>query len=576
MNIVKISENSLALSTGMSLDSFAKTNMDTLLKEKNLLLHVTEDGITTEEYFFDGTRSFDDDTAFFTGKAVTGTLISTLLEKDEFSAEDRLSLINFSKAVDFILNDKDFSDRGKDFSPAGGGIIIGTDNSSRTSSILFINSKIFDLCASNHKEDYAEIEGKFLYKGMDYPSSLIFTRAAASYKALTGRFPFENDDTTKRQEDIFDGAFIPLRLWDSEIDIKLAESIEAALSQKLKQELFAGKRSITDSKSERKREEILKKAEKFNTDLFEKALEKAAHKSKPFSPLSEKREKFVRNNRKYLSVKRFMRRNKNRILATLAAVIVVSWFVSGFMKQNAKLISTKGLTSTQTVHAFYTQIHRADVPNLQETIKGKEMKDLFAKMSGYYVNAKQRLELSPDNGILSPAKWFFYKKTSRNWMFGISQLKIDGVEFKAESDYPRKKDKMAPITEENGRLLKKGDTITHRAEYNFIRQAEAKFNIERISDTITLKWTGKQWKVIKVDGKSKTDTVKSKDFIEEYYSLKDSDSQERDVRSALLTMKEKYDWLPDEKDMIDAAEFLESEYGSLEAEKYLSGAGISK
>lgn len=568
MNIVKISENSLALSTGMPLDSFAKTNMDSLLKEKNLLVHVTKNGITTEDYFFDGTRSFEDDTAFFEGKSIKGSLISELLEKQEFSGEDRLSLVNFSRAVDFILREKDFYDNRDAFSLSGGGIVIGSDTSSQTSTILFINSKIFDLCASNHKEEYARIEGKFVYKGLDYPSSLIFTRAVVAYKALANHFPFDSEDTTKRQEDIYDGAFIPLSLWNPQIDEKLAESIEAALSVKLRQVILAGKRSITDSKAERKRQKTIEKALSFDTQKFEKHLEKARDENSSDSDLTEKRERFVSTTKKYLSVKRFLRRNKNRILAGLAAVIVVSWFVSGFMKQNAKLLSTKGLTSTQTVHAFYTQIHRADVPNLQETIKGKEMKDLFAKISGYYVSAKQRLEISPDNGILSPAKWFFYTKNSRSWMFGITHLKIDGEGFRAESDYPRKKDKKAPISEENGQILKKGDKITHTAQYNFVRQAEAKFYIERITDTITLKWTGKQWKIIKVDGKSKIDSIKSKDFIEEYYSLKESSSQP-DVRSAIATMNEKYDWLPDEKDMIDAASFLASEYGSVDAEKYL-------
>ena len=241
MNIVEISENSLALSTGMPLDSFAKTNMDSLLKEKNLLVQITKNGITTEEYFFDGTRSFGDDTAFFEGKAVKGSLISTLLEKEEFSDEDRLSLVNFSRAVDFILREKDSYEKENEFSLSGGGIILSSDIVSQTSTILFINSKIFDLCASNHKEDYARIEGKFIYKGLDFPSSLIFTRAVVSYKAITGHFPFENEETTKRQEDIFDGAFIPLRLWNSEIDEKLAESIESALAVKVRQVSLAGK-----------------------------------------------------------------------------------------------------------------------------------------------------------------------------------------------------------------------------------------------------------------------------------------------------------------------------------------------
>ena len=173
---------------------------------------------------------------------------------------------------------------------------------------------------------------------------------------------------------------------------------------------------------------------------------------------------------KKLSAKRFLRRNKNRIFAGIAVIFVLIWFVSGYVEQNSKLVTTKGLTSTQTTAVLYTMMHRADVPNLQEVVTGKETKDLLIKISTMYVGTKQRLETSPDNGTLPPSQWFFYKKEQKNWMFGITNLRIDGVSFAIENHYAIKKDKPAQVHEENGKILKKGDESTHTSEYYFVRQ----------------------------------------------------------------------------------------------------------
>ena len=566
MNIVKITADSLTLSSGLSQDSFAKTHLIDLLAKKSRLVHIENKSITDEDYVFSGTKAGQDGITLFEGPALQGKILSDILSlpQNERTEEDLFALSVFSQATDYLFRQEEELE-----AVGAGGIVIKAEEKASSADILFINPELFEICAQNHKESYGQLQGKYLYKGLDAPSSLLFTRAVAAYRAITGHFPFENEDTTKRQEDIFDGNFIPLSLWKDSIEENLAESIHSALSLKVKNEVLAGKRSLTDAGAEQKREKTLKKAQNFNSEDFFKEITKFTESEKQKSEeenktLAEKRAAFLSKTKKKLAVKRFLRRNKNRIFASLAAIFVISWFVSGILRENAKLITTKGLTSRETTHALYTMIHRTDVPNLQEIVKGKETKDIIVKVSGYFVSAKQRLEVSPDNGILSPAKWFFYKKESKSWMFGITNLKIDGQDFNIESSYPARKEKPLPLQEENGKNLIKGEEVSHEVSYNLVHQAEAKFYVERMTDKVTLRWTGKQWRVIKIDGKSKIDTVKAKDFIEEYYSL-----AENGVREATDTLREKYDWLPGEGDFKNAAEFLASEYGSVEATKYL-------
>ncbi|WP_294429802.1 hypothetical protein [uncultured Treponema sp.] len=574
MDIIKISTDSLTLFSGLSQDSFSKTNTASLLGEKCTLIHIDNETFSSESYYFDSTRTDENGNAFFSGKAVKGKLLSNILQKDNSSLNENeiFALTAFCKSLEFASTMDDFSG-----TVGAGGIIIGSDCHNKKADILFISEKLFDECAIHNKTAYPQVQGKYLYKGLDFPASLFFLRAVVAYKLLTNHLPFEKDDTTKRQEDIYDENFIPLKLWNPEINQKLSESIENALRLKIKQEITAGKRAITDAKTERKRRKQLKKAMEFDTTLFKAELEKIAagkvHDEIKNTELEAKRIAFKKKNESILSVKRFIRRNKNRILAGMAVVFVGAWWLSGFLRQNAKLVTTVGLDSVQTTHALYTMIHRIDVPNLQEILKGKETKDLFVKMSGFFVGTKQRLELSPDNGTLSPEKWFFYKKTSKNWMFGITNLKIDGKDFNAQAEFARRKDKPLAITQENGKILNKGDEITHTAEYFFIQQSEAKFMIEKMSDTVTLRWNGKKWNVVKIESKTKTENVKAKSFIEEYYDIvgdNPQDSPTSRVHTAIEAMRTKYEWIPREEDLRIAAESLVKEYGSAEAEKYLN------
>ncbi|MBR1722515.1 MAG: hypothetical protein IJ727_08580, partial [Treponema sp.] len=448
-------------------------------------------------------------------------------------------------------------------------------------------SKIFENCAENHKSDYYELSGKYRYKGLDNEQQLCFLRGVVAYRALTPHFPFEENDTSKRQEDIFDENFIPISLYDPEISQPLAKSIESSLKAKITQKIIAGKKNLTDTKAENKRQELLAEAKDFDSAAFKIELEKRAQKDSSHDILAEKRQDFTRKMSKKLKIRRFMRRNKSRILTAITICLFAAWGASGFAKQNAKLVTTKGMTSTETTQAFYSMIHRMDVPNLQEIITGKQTKDLFTRISAYYVSSKQRLQVSPDSGTVTPAKWFFYRKASKNWMFGISKLKIDGEDFTSDKKYPIRKDRPLPLTEENGNLLQEGSETTHVAEYYLIEQAESKIHVQKNTDKVTLRYTGKRWRVVSVRGSTKTESIKAKAFSDEYYKILGRDIENQDeyelsvmenpderskVREAVAKLREKYDWIPAEEDMIFAAEGLLNDFGSIEAEKYLREA----
>ncbi|WP_407424936.1 hypothetical protein [Treponema sp.] len=559
MNIVKITSDSITLSSGLNQDSFAKTNTASLLSVKNIYLHFKDGTFTSKDYIFDTTETDENKNVYFKGKKINGSLLSEILEKafNSRTENDIFAIQVFCKAIDFLYSQNQHIQIS-----GAGGIIIDSDLQSKTAELLFLSYELFEECASHFKESYASIQGKYLYKGLHEKSGLLFLRGTVLYKAFTSRFPYEENDTTKRQEDIYDENFIPLKFWNSSIADFISESIDSSLKLKPDLKFTAGKRTLTDSSAQKNQRKLLERASKIDNNLVGELLKKAPD----FSENQSERTRFIKKADRKIKVKRFLRRNKNRILTGIAAAFVILWFISGWLEQNSKLITTKGLTSTQTTAALYTMIHRADVPNLQEILSGKETKDLILKVSSFYVSAKQRLETSPDNGSLTPERWFFYKKSSKSWMYGITNLKIDGKEYPSENKYAIKKDKPEILDSEDGKILKKGDKITHTAEYFLVHQMEARFVIEKMSDTVTLLWNGKHWNVVKVEGKAKSESVKSKEFIEEYYSSLETS----EIKPAVDSLKKKYSWIPAEIDMKAAAEFLAEKYDSVEAKKYLA------
>lgn len=588
MNIIEITENSLTLSSGLPQNSFAKTDMEKLLGEKNIILHVKNGSVTHDFYAFSGTKTDINDTALFEGAPFSGEFLADILEKPSYTKSDKISLINFTQGIDYLIKNQSTLGEQNNFMAGAKAVIINTNADSEESDLLFISGNLFERCASNHRKDYSELIGKYIYKGLDYSQSLCFLRGIVSYRVLTGHFPFENEDTSLRQEDIFDENFIPLSLWNPGFNKKLAESIESSLRAKITQNLMAGKKNLTDVKAENQKKKLLEKAENFDSQIFGNELEKLCDEDFKSNTeyLEGKRNDFTRKMNKYLKVKRFLRRNKNRILAILAVALFAAWGADSIVRQNGKLLTTRGMTSIEATQAYYSMIHRMDVPGLQEVIKGRKTKDLFAKISAYYVSSKQRLQVHPDNGTVTPAKWFFFKKASKNWMFGISKLKIDGQSFAADKKYPVRNERPLPLTEENGRILKDGDEVTHTAEYYLIEQAETKIYIQKITDTVTLRYTGKRWRVVQADGKAKVSDIKAKEFAKEFYELtgktlenddllqpvvnESSEGEETSkIRPAIEALRLKYDWIPDEGDMVFAAQSLFDDYGSIEAEKFL-------
>lgn len=565
---VKIAGGKIWLNSGLEADAFGRTNLALSIEETGKIAEFDDKNVEFSDFKFAQIETDENQKICFTSnlseneKAKNAKTFLEILNSGNLDSDEKKSA---AKKLVSALSSAYKNKTGLKISGAEG-IIFANQK------IIFLPPELFEQCASNCRDDE---NFKYIYKGLDSQNQILFFRSAVSYKILTGKLPFDENDLTKRQTDIADEKFIPVKLYLPNLDENLANAIDAGLKIKQETKKTSGRREFTNQKEEKKRKEILSVAESFDAEKFDEEIENKDFRvkpendtnGKPENDTDRKRESFLKKQNAEVAARRFFRRNKNAIFAILAAAIFLAWMANGFIRENRLLATTKGLNSSQTAALMYTFIHKADVPNLQEVVKGSGTKDLVLKVAGFYVTAKQREEQNAADKSVTPGEWLFYKRNSSNWMYGITNLKIDGENFSAESEFPQRKDKPAILKEENGKKLKRGDKTTHLAEYFLVHQDSNRIYAEKTSENVELTYNGNRWTVTGGSGKSEPIFVDVKNFSDEYYALLESG---KSIKEATEKMREKYSWLPDESDMKRDAQTLADKYGSKEAEKFLA------
>lgn len=522
------------LFSGLNLSQFGHTNLVSQMEENGYIVHLGKEDATFSEYNFKSTFSDENENVFFLGKDFQGKVLAENL--------DNPKTVYFAlKALSVII------EKNLELASVGAGGILVQETDEVSAKVLFLPGNLFERSAINlEEEDYCLNQGFYFYKGLESKDALIFLRSAIAYRNLCGNFPFTETDLIKRQADIFDHNFLPVKLAVFGIDEKLADSIDSGLKIFSEDECFEENSRFVDEKKKQILDEIVKSAENFDSDKFLEEKNKAENKGKVDSTEAENFKKlqddFSKKQKRKIFFNRIVRRNKNFIRAGIIALLALCYGSYSFHKTNQNLATSLGLDSTQTTQAMYSFISKADVPDLQEIVKGDKMQDLIVKVAGFHVRAKERIGFTENGKIVSVEERLNYKPDSQIWMFGITNLKIDGKDFSILEEYPRRKDKNSSIGIENSVELKKNDEKTHTAEYFLVMNDENFINVQKISDTVTLRWDGKRWRATEISGKVKDSRIKMKDFWNDFKIQMQENNG--DIKKSTGNLQEKYPWLP--------------------------------
>lgn len=565
-----IDDEKIFLATFIKEQPFGRTDLGRHIEEKGALITLDENQVKEfEPWTFSNTKILSDGMVYFEGNGIKGKTLLSLFLQDS-STKNIQKESNFVDEFAAVMNAIDFCKDKDLLLPGAGGILVGEKNNS-IRKILILPGELFERCTMNSTtQDYSLNQGFFIKKGLLKQESFIFTRGAFAYRALCKKFPFDKIDFEKRQLDMTDSNFIPLEYQIINIDKDFAEKINSSLKVKSPPRKIAGERRRTNEAEEEKRQQTIKIAQELSAKEFELALKKISEEeiSKSQQEAFDKiRNSFIKKQKKNILTKRFLRRNKNRILFAVVAIIIAVNVAVSFYRTNGKLATSLGLNSVQTVQTLYTGIHRADVTIIQEIAKGKTARSLVTTTAGFFVSNKQRQIMDEKSGTLTPGQWLFFKGNTDFWQYGLTNFKIDGNESSVNFNFPRRNQNPAPLASENGEKLKKNDTMVHTVEYDLVHYDGATvIAVNSIKDTVTLKWNGKKWLVRNIKGKSISTAFSASTYKKDYkLALEQCDEN---IKKAASLLRKKYPFVPTDKEIFEERNSVIKEFNLSAAKEY--------
>ena len=551
--LITISDGELRLTSNLDEYSFGKTNYDSIVTQEGLLF----DGKNFTSWTFSDVKSFEDPDrkeriVFYCGKNPLSSQAKTLAAF--YKQDDEESL----QAVKAVCQAYQMAAKSKlEFPIMGaGGILV--DLSKNETKILFLPQGLYKNTVSGlSASDYYEEEGAWINQTIYNLPAICFERAVFVYKLLTGSFPYANIDQIERNADILDQNFLPLEMAIDGIDLQLAKEVNKALK------LNSNVVNIPGKKKKGKNSEDLKPNPDFPMELLDQAwkLSKEQKAKTKNTDFEEKAQTYMKRKKSQIRTKRRIRRNTAKIGVGIALAIVLATIISNTIKTNQGQYYTKGLTSTQTIQAFFMGINAKDVTMISNFVKGKKPQNYVDMVSQIYVLSKQRKIYDKDNGFASPENWLLFSTNAEKYdmsgLYGVTQLKIDGTAYPINVKVYKKNQKPEAVTQEGDILLKDKDQSVRKVEYYLLHSEGENFNIvvEKITDIFTLTYKKDRWIITDISSSSESVKVKPLVFKNDY--LNQLILTNGDVIKAVDQLRLSYDWLPGKTELEMEKELME-------------------
>lgn len=515
-DILRTNGSSILLNSSLSEEQFAKTKCSRLLDETGfsvLFSSETEDAAPLfTPWKFTGTKTIDEQ-AYFFGEWKEAVSAEDIILKGGQQASQTLFLIcrAYSEA-----------DKKNIALPCNGmaGILV------KNNELLFVPEKTFDRCAMNSgKDEYNRIQNLWRDSIAEGSAARNFTLSVCAYYACTGHFPYPDNSESENGILISDRNFLPLIYSVNGISRKLSDFTANALS---------GSRPETDFP-----------LEDLKNELFEHESQK--HRIPP-EQFEKSVKDFVIKQKKTLARKKFLERNRTRILVINAALLFVFISVRSIYVEAGKKPVATGLTSSQTAELFYAGIHHMDTDYMLAAAKNCPQAQIYiSQIPQIYVTGQMKGAYNFDSGISTPENWLFYepdsKKSYSRYVYGITNFQIDGAPSELNQKAPTVKNHPHRITRSSdGKKIELSPQASHTVHYYLVHTEDTQLRIDEYTTKVSAEYKKDRWQILSLDQKQNSSYVSLLDFSLDYKeSLKNADGN---VIQATETLRAKYPWLP--------------------------------
>jgi hypothetical protein len=550
----------IKLDSGLSEYAFGKTNFSTLITETGFIAQT--DGTLTDASSFTFSKwKFDEIKTigagerahvYFCGSNFSGKALTEIFAEADNGADEksRYTAAYASFAVTLALKQA-VQEQLLSGNIGAGGIYI---DCAETVRILFIPPVLFDsICGCYGAERYAELQGVWCSKALsaDEAAGAAFTRAVIAYRALSGYLPYAAPDETARNADELDRKYVRIEHAVNGISVELAQAIDRTLELPFAAQQKKAPRQLPVQDIPAC---ILYK-ELGLGGADGKLIQVARPKALPEDEFKTKVTAYYKSKDQKVKAKRTFRRNTALITGGVIAAAVIAAVAAGQHKQNGSKPTSQGLTSTQTVEAFYKGIHTQDVELLGNISKGKDAGRYSNSVSQIYVISKTRNMYDYSNSIVTPESWLYYQAgeetIQKRSIYGITSFMLDGISSSLLITVPSRNMNPPPITIEGSTTLTNGCTAVHKADFYVIHTEGENNDIyaEHHIDTVTLTYKKNRWIITGINPDVTEIPVDSDQFKNDF--MKECNAVKGDPVQALSLLKSKYNWLPDASVMKD-------------------------
>ena len=549
MTLLTIENKELRLNSNLDEYTFGKTGHDSILSQEGTLF----DGQNFRQWTFEEVKSFDAEKNGAKERLVFYCVKNPLSDKAKtlaaFLEEGGESCLAAVKSVCNALTAA--AKNGNDIPFTGaGGIMIDGDK------VLFAPQELFAYAANTlpPSETLFQHSG-ILNETIKGLPSICFERAAIVYTMLAKTLPFTATDSIARNADIFDRKFLPIEYCVNGIDSQLANAINSALK------LNSTAVNVPGKRKKGKSSEDLRPQADFPVEKLDEAF-KLSLNTTPDKDFEEKVEAYKKSQNSKIKTKRNIKRNTTTIAVVAGIIIAAIGIVINTVKTRGEDYTSIGLTSTQTIQAYFNGVNKKDTMMLSDFSSGKKAGYFTDTVSRIYVLHKQRLAYnSGDNGFADPANWLFFitneQRYARSGIYGVTNLKIDGNPATLAVELKKKNQKPEALTKEGNVTLENGSTSVHKVEYYMIytEGETADFMVEQATSTITLTFEKNRWIITDIEIKNDNLKVDCDKFKADYFAA--INEYENDVIKATDSLRETYRWLPEEDAMQREKEIIE-------------------
>lgn len=495
MKLIHSKNNSIFLDTRMTSQTFAKSRSQEYLREKGLLAKISDNCVELIPWAFSETCPAEDcgipeiekENILLKGDAFDGFTLAELFSMDETETQKKAATAVLKVLGSCIEQNKIPKNCG------GEGIFISRD----FNQVLFLPKSIYTHAVSClEKDDYSQLHGKFVNKLLTKVDAVRFLQAVISYRIISGSFPFNENDSPKRQEDIRDGNYRKIEF--------LVKSVPGTICGFIKKAL-ARKPSV---------------ANEFPLEDFLN-----------FTPVSmtqeeqilfrEKSEKQFTKQDKRIAFRRRIRFHRTRITISSIAGTIILLLAVMFYKTYMDKPTTKGLTSHQVVEMYYSAINTLDMDAVNQC-SSKKLKPRTNMINGAFVNSKTKSMYDLNTESVSPAEWVVREKPTLN-MYGLTQFTVNGKQGRLFFEGPRKNTKPEQIESEDGIKINEGDTKTYNVSFYVLdTSGEDCLSVCHEKEKVTLMFVEGKWIIDWIETDLEEKLLPFSEFVSMYQSNQES------------------------------------------------------